>query len=199
MTSRPAAVISRALGALHGRHVAPHQMFLQSACVGKGRAAAHLDPVGRCGPLAHEYFGVGGVFRTGQNRRGAPIQRGRGLARTQLRAHTGPRMTGVWRVRSIGMDMSMSVRATPVDMRATRLPVVGRLVRESRALHFGRVVMVVGNMRDMKAGEWVRNSVISGFVRNRAGLRFVDVELMASRQVRACHHVEHIRRVYRVL
>lgn len=98
MTPFPAAVIPRTLGTIYGRHVACHQMFLQTACIRESGAAGELSPVSLRYPPADEYLGIGDIFRTGQDGRGTPFQRGWRLARTQLRAHAGPRMAGVRRV-----------------------------------------------------------------------------------------------------
>ena len=95
------------------------------------------------------------------------------------------------------MDM-VSVCATPMNMRAAWLPVIGWLLRRSWALHFVRRVVVVGMVRDVEAGERVRGRIIGRFALIRAVLHVVDVELMARRQVRA-HHVEYIRRVDSIL
>ena len=92
----------------------------------------------------------------------------------------------------------VSVRATPMNMRAAWLPIIGWLLRRSWALHFVRRMVVVRMMRDVEAGKRVRGRIIGRFVLLRAVLHFVDVKLMARRQVRA-HHVEYIRRVDCVL
>lgn len=52
MTSLPAAVVAITLGAIHSRHMARDQMFLESTSVGKRRSAGVFDPMVYCHPFA---------------------------------------------------------------------------------------------------------------------------------------------------
>lgn len=52
MTSLPAAVVAITLGAIHSRHMARDEMFLESTSVGKRRSAGVFDSMVCCHPFA---------------------------------------------------------------------------------------------------------------------------------------------------